>query len=392
MGSGFKKILVITTWFPNNQEPSKCIFNKNIVEAQFKYNDCSITIISPIPHLPGLKLSFVPKRFKRYINLPYKEITDSYRIFRPKYFKLPGVLSSKIDWIAYLKAVKRVIEKENIDFDIIHTHGLFPDSYVGALVSDIYKKPLVVHLHDSYIKDIYKKHSKKIDFTFKQASALVPVSEFQSKMIQDMSKSDVKGKTAVVYNGIDISSFSIDRDVSESESTKKIIFIGGNYKGKGLDTLLNAISLIKDKSDLKLDIYGGKLNDKEFLDLVDALQIKNNVCFKGVLPNNHLAELIPTYSFLVLPSIYETFGIVLIEAMACGLPVISTRITAIPEIVSNEDVGLLVEPNNPKELALAIEKALTKKWDRQYISKFAKKFSIQNQAINIDNVYSKILQ
>jgi len=120
-------------------------------------------------------------------------------------------------------------------------------------------------------------------------------------------------------------------------------------------------------------------------------QAANIVDFKGNISNEKLSQLLPDYNLLVLPSEFETFGIVIIEAMACGIPVIATNISAMPEIVSNDEVGTLFNLGNIEELTMAIEKAISKPWNKQVIHDHAMTFSIVETAKNIDQMYNKLL-
>ena len=101
-----------------------------------------------------------------------------------------------------------------------------------------------------------------------------------------------------------------------------------------------------------------------------------------------MLEKLPCCDYLVLPSRHETFGIVLIEAMSCGLPVISTKVGSIPEIVTSQEIGVLVELDSPESLAKGIIKAFDKKWDRKRIRMYAEKFSIEETAKKIEEVYN----
>jgi glycosyltransferase involved in cell wall biosynthesis len=389
--NGQKKVLIITTWFPNEIEPAKCVFTKKIIEAQYEYTNIIFTIISPIPSFPFLNLKFIPKKYKRYLTLKYSEITAAYTIFRPKYIKLQGSLSNKIDWYNYYKTVLKTIKKEDIEFDIIHSHGLFPDAYVATLISKRFNKPVVVHLHDSFfVENVYTNHKNKIISTLKNANKIIPVSQFQAQTLINAIKLDIKEKIAVVYNGVDLKTF---HNITHTtlKSSNRIIFIGDDFNRKGLNVLLNAIALIKDTFKLELDVFGNG-NSKDYIALAKQLNIEKMINFKGSVSNTTLSILIPNYTLLVLPSKHETFGIALIEAMACGVPVISTNITAIPEVVSNEDVGILVPPDNPAILSKAIEKAFTKQWDHSFIHEYSKRFSIKETAVKINDIYDDVLK
>lgn len=388
-----KKILIITGWFPNEFEPSKCVFTKKIVEAQLQYTDCEITVICPAPYFPKINLSFIPTKFKNYSKLKYFYQNEAYKVYYPKYLKLPSPLSDKLDWFSFYKAIQKTIHREKLEFDLIHSHGIFPDSYAAALISAAYKKPLVVHVHDTFLDLIYKKHPKQVEYILNTATSILPVSQFQSKVLQDtVPHLSLEKKMTVIYNGVDLNLFKPNMTANESKSPVfRIAFIGIDYRRKGLKSLLSATSTLKDKHKILLDVIGDDVNKPEFATFAQHLNISNILTFKGNISNEKLSKLLPDYNLLVLPSEFETFGIVIIEAMACGIPVIATNISAMPEIVSNDEVGSLFNLGNIEELTRAIEKAISKQWNKQVIHDHAMKFSLVETVKNIDTVYNKLL-
>jgi len=96
-------------------------------------------------------------------------------------------------------------------------------------------------------------------------------------------------------------------------------------------------------------------------------------------------------NIFVLPSLSESFGVLQIEAMACGVPVVATRNGESEEIITSEDYGLLYEPGNPDDLAEKILIALEKEWDREKIRKYAEQFTGNNIAKKVVEVYENIL-
>ena len=97
-------------------------------------------------------------------------------------------------------------------------------------------------------------------------------------------------------------------------------------------------------------------------------------------------------NLFVLPSLSLSIGVVQIEAMACGVPVVATRNGGSEEIIISEDYGLLCEPANPEDLAEKILIALEKEWDREKIRKYAEQFTWDNIAKKVVEVYEEVLK
>lgn len=377
-------ILLITTWFPNPAEPIKCVFTQNIVNAQKKYTPYNFIVISPIPYMPKILGKIFKGRLKAFSEIGLIDKVDGITIYRPKYLKLPFQLSDKLDWYLYFRAVLSVIKKYQLKFDLIHTHGLYPDAYVGYKVSKYFNIPFVCHLHDRYLNILFDRYNLKLNTCLKTAKRIIAVSKFQANMFRHFLPINTIN---IVYNGTFIESFKI-RDTNCL--SKKLVFVGNLIEDKGIFSLLEAVSILKQqKININLDVFGrGEI--EKCKNLASKYDISEIVNFRGIINNSELAEILCDYDLLALPSYYETFGIVLIEALAAGIPVVASNVASIPEIVT-EDVGILIPPKNPNALADAISCALRKNWDRRIIRNQAEKFTLEQTAISIANIYKEIL-
>lgn len=380
-------VLIITTWFPNPVEPMKCIFIRNILNAQKLYTDYNPIVISPTAFFPKFLSPFFSGRYVQLSKIPFLEQTDNdIMIFRPKYFKLPRQWSKPLDWFFYYRAVIKTVKRAKIKFDLIHAHGLYPDAYVAYRVANYFKVPYICHAHDSYLEKLYTINKNKISISLSLADKIIAVSWFQAAEIAKILPQC--NNVEVVYNGIFTENFGIK---SNRTINNRLVYIGNLLETKGIFVLLRSMAILKKENcKIYLDAFGrGDL--ALFESSLITLGIEDIVSFKNVINNNELPQALKEYDFLVLPSFYETFGIVLIEAMACGLPVIASNIAAIPEIINSDKFGILVEPGNELELANAIKKALEMKWDSNEIRKYAEKYSIKNTALSIDKIYDNIL-
>jgi glycosyltransferase involved in cell wall biosynthesis len=127
----------------------------------------------------------------------------------------------------------------------------------------------------------------------------------------------------------------------------KIVYCGTFVKSKGVFDLLEAFEKAKFGCPVILDLFGNGIPPK-----IE----KRNINVRGWVEHDEYLKLLPNYDFLVLPSKYETFGLAYVEAMGLGLPVIGTFGPAIPEIVKNNETGLLIEFGNTEQLVKALEK------------------------------------
>jgi glycosyltransferase involved in cell wall biosynthesis len=185
-------------------------------------------------------------------------------------------------------------------------------------------------------------------------------------LISNWMKSFIRSsKAAVVHNTVDIADFQhLDPDRIRLEFNVKnrvIIFIGSLEERKGIKYLLKAFPLIKASvPDVKLLIVGKPLpGQKGYLNMLKNLAKDQNIIFAGTRPDVY--DIIAAGDILAAPSLSEAFGRTVIEAMACGKPVVASNVGGIPEIVEDGKTGILVPPKDEKAIADAVIKLFTSK-------------------------------
>ncbi|MFZ5632662.1 MAG: glycosyltransferase [Bacillota bacterium] len=192
---------------------------------------------------------------------------------------------------------------------------------------------------------------------------------------------------------------------------KTVLFVGRFEKNKGIEILLKSFAILKDKHPAtalcsRLLIAGGDPLDvspealsyekKKYLEFIRENGISDLVAFAGPLKQEVLPAYYSNACVTVIPSHYESFGLVAVEAMACGCPVIASRTGGLQHNVLHGKTGLLVSPQNPDELASAINHLLTNERARKKMSTEAalhgKQFSWQKIAFNMVNVYKEVIR
>lgn len=162
-------------------------------------------------------------------------------------------------------------------------------------------------------------------------------------------------KTVVVNPGVDTQLF---RPPTSKTSGRKIMHVGGLKKGeqhKGLDISLRVTAELKERyPDVRLVVVGNGDQENHFRSIAERLKISENVEFLGRLIGPKLATAYQAADVLITPSRKEPFGMVLIEAMACGVPVVASSTEGIPDVVADRETGLLVEPDNIDGFALGV--------------------------------------
>ena len=203
-----------------------------------------------------------------------------------------------------------------------------------------------------------------------------------------------ESKFIEVPYGIDIKKFHPSEKKIE-EKTMKIIFVGGldrAHNFKGLHILIEALRLSEEK--IKLNIVGEGSRKEYFKKLVETKNIKDKVFFLNSIKNSELSNVYRKNEILVLPSTNknEALGIVLLEAMASGLGVIASNLAGVRSVFNNQEEGLLIEPNNPKDLKekldyLAKNSKLRKTMGQRGRKRIKEKYSLGKMSEKLNSIF-----
>lgn len=289
--------------------------------------------------------------------------------------------------------IKKIIEREN--YDIVHVH-LFPASAFVAL-SSLFLPNNTVYIfteHSIFNRRRTKKIFKILDgFIYSRYSKIIcPSKQVQNSLIRWVPKN--KEKTEIIHNGIPTHSKLI---VGQIIKNYDVLFVGRLVHQKGIRFLLEAVSILQNKykKNIKVAIVGeGPLGEKLKL-ICEKLKITHSVEFLGF--RRDIDQLMKSSKVFVLPSCWEGFGIVLIEAMKNRLPIVATNIGGIPEIITNGNEGILVPKENPEILASSInhlleDKKLRNKFIQNAYKKFQKEYLIEKYTTTMLTLYSNIIK
>ncbi|MDI6701689.1 glycosyltransferase family 4 protein [Methanothermobacter wolfeii] len=273
----------------------------------------------------------------------------------------PGLLSS----------ISEILRREN--FDLINAHTPVPFyADMAAIASRRMKIPFVLTYHNDVIKDSWPLRTLSsiynrtlLQLTLRSSDRIITPSPYvynESEMINEFIE-----RTVWIPPGVDTEVYKPGKGDWKSkyglpENSKIILFVGAMNRGhthKGVDVLLKAFSMIKDE-DTYLVLAGTGDMIPDYKRISESLGIINRTLFTGFIDEETLIDLYRASDMLVLPTlnIAEGFGMVLIEANACGKPVIGSRVGGIKYVIKDGETGLLVPPGDPEALADAIRRLI----------------------------------
>lgn len=393
-----KKILVTTTTFPTFFEgDSTPPFVYELSKRLAKREDFQLFVLTPFrkgskffEERDGLKIC----RFKYgFTSLCEGAILPNLEKNKFLFFQIPFLF-----FFAFINLAK-IVKKEKID--IIHAHWIIPQAFLSVLYKKIFRKKdlkiiCTVHGGDIFgLKSIFARWFLK--FSLKNCDFCTVNSQATRKEVLKIFPIE---NIKIVPMGIDLQKFSSKEDSDEIKRRYNIqgsflLFVGSLRKEKGIKYLIQAmVKVLKRFSNSKLLIIGNGQYREDLEVLTRQLNLEKNIIFAGNIVNSELPKFYSAADITILPSAkYEGFGLVLIEALGVGTPVIGTNIGGIPDIIKNEITGLLVKPKDYLSLSNTIIRLLDDKPLREEIARNGQEYVKERFSWEIiTNKFSEIIK
>ena len=370
------KILVLTTVFPNCKQPALGTF---VRERMFRVaKECELKVVAPVPWFPFARY-LKPKYRPR---VPRNEIQNGIEVYHPKFFSVPGVLKC-LDGIFLFFSLISLLRKirVNFDFDIIDAHFAYPDALGAVLLGLFFNRPVTITLRGTIVPlSKYFLRRAQIVYALRKATKVFSVSNSLKK--KAVSLGIESSKIQAIPNGVDTDKFfPVPKDEARKElglplDKKIIISVGGLVKRKGFHRVLAVLpEVIKKYGDVLCVIVGGPTVEGDFgpelREQVKKLNLNGHVHFTGPLLHDKVRRWLNAADIFCLSTSNEGWANVFFEAMACGLPVVATKVGGNGEIIKSRDYGLLVDLDDQEQLKGAIIQALEIEWDHGKIIEYA---------------------
>jgi glycosyltransferase involved in cell wall biosynthesis len=354
------KCLILFSNFPRNSSDS----SDWIADFVDKLSDQKIKLYVLAPHFAEASGQEVRKgvqifRFKYFYPLKYQKLAYGAGIADNINRSILAKLQIPLFIIAELFFSLKIIRKEKIN--IVNSHWLIPQGIVGAICKRLFNIKHVASVHGSDINLIAKSKILRIVFKFiaQNTDRIIANSSFTKQKILDIN-SELDAKTQVIPMGVDINKLN-DIQTKKSHMTINadylVLTVGRLIALKGVDYLIRAMNhVIARYPTAKLVICGDGSEKSSLMELVSDLNLTDHVVFTGHIPHDAVAQCYHSADVFVLPSIRidgfeEGLGVVLLEAMACGIPVIGSNTGGISSIIDDGCNGFLVAEKSPKDLA-----------------------------------------
>ena len=310
-----------------------------------KTGEIETKVVAPVPWFP-----FSGKRFGEYGQFaatPYVEQRNGIEVFHPRYFLPPKIGMNIAPHTLAMGAINTIkkLMRNGFDFDLIDAHYYYPDGVAAGIVARKLNKPYIVTARGTDLNLIpkYPRPRRLILETAHHAAGSIGVCKALMDRLAELGADPAK--LHVMRNGVDLERF---HPIDRSEARKRLNFdngrvllsVGNLVELKGHHLAIEALLGLPEN--LILVIVGTGPDLARLKALVEAKGLTRRVRFVGQVPNEQLKWWYSAADALVLCSSREGLANVLLESMACGMPVVATNIGGIPEVISTPNAGRLM--------------------------------------------------
>lgn len=382
-------ILVLPSWYPSEVDPTSGDFVQRHIEAISAYRQQYVI------HVVKDEKGFITKNVKEVFNKKnnYCELIIYYHIPKTGISSLDQFRSDNKYQRIYKKAIEKYIKKEGTP-SLVHVHVAMKAGLLACWIKRNFSIPFIVSEHSTaYLPEadiqihnygeIFKRRTKKI---LKESRLVTVVSKWLGNAIK---KEFPFVKWVCIPNVYNSKIFYSQHN----QRTEPPVFVHAsimNYQ-KNTEGIIHAFKKVRDTDkDFILKLFG-PINDC-IIQAIDLAGLRKNIIIQGDVPQLELADAIRDSKAVIMNSRFETFGCVLIEANACGIPALVTDIPVFHEIIEENINGIFVPGNDPEELAKAIINFIDEKYsfDKNKICVTTEKYNYKNVGRQFNEAYNQI--
>ncbi len=384
------KILLFTTLYPNAEQTHHGIFiEKRLLELRKRY-ELDVEVVAPVPWFP-FNYHWAGS-YRKYSRIAKSETRSGVLIHHPRYLVIPilGWRFAPISLFIFSLITIRRVRKSGFRFQLLDAHFMFPDGVAAQMLGAVLNVPVCITARGSDIYDSlqYSIPRKLIKWAISRAQFVVAVSQDLARNLLQLGGDGID--VEVLPNGVDNTVFyPRDRSLVRTELglKKRVVLSVGNLRRlKGHDILIRAMENIDDATLLIIGVGEELENLKQ---ITESYGNKIEVRFLGDIPNDDLPAYYSTADVFALASSSEGCPNVVLEAIACGTPVVATAVGAIPELLPASCHEFLVRERNVAGFSSAIKRCLENPPDQATILARAKELGWDHTC---ERLFTKMMQ
>ena len=375
------RTLLFSTLYPSSARPLHGIFVETRLRELLRHGAVQTRVVAPVPWYWNPRSA--NRKYAAVAATPRREQLNGIDVRHPRYLTIPKVGMTLAPFLLALGARQalRDVQREGFDFDVIDAHYYYPDGVAAALLARWFGKPLVVTARGTDVNLIpdHRLPRLLIQWAARQAQASVGVSAALVARMRELAIDPAR--LHLMRNGVDAQRFQ-PRPAAQVRSelgltgSPVLLTVGNLHEHKGQRLVLEAFAqLLGSHPQARLVLVGDGPDAPLLRARAAALQVAGQVHFAGQVPQEELARWYSAADVLVLASSREGWPNVLLEAMACGTPVVATAVGGIPEVVQGNQVGRLVAVRDAGALVAAVRDLLAAPPERHQVRAYAERFS-----------------
>jgi len=389
--AGSVRILTFTTLYPGASRPNHGIFVENRLRHLVSTGMVQSQVVAPVPWFPLTLSAFAD--YAAMARMPTREIRTGIAVMHPRYLVIPKLGMSVAPgslFAATLPLVKRL--KRQWGFDLIDAHYFYPDGVAASWLGRALDLPVVITARGTDINLIprHRLARRMIVDAAHRAAGIIAVS--QALKDELMALGVPQERIDVLRNGVDLEMFRPDDRVSARASLdvkgRVLLSVGHLIERKGHDIVIEALRYLPEY----LLLVAGEGPERPHLQsLASRVGVQDRVRFLGSVAHEKLRAVYNAADALVLASSREGWPNVLLEAMACGTPVIASAVWGNPEVVSSRNAGILMRTRTPQGVSEAANLLFGNLPGREATRAFAEKFGWNETTLGQLRLFQKIL-
>lgn len=370
------RVLLFSTLYPSSVRPGHGIFVETRLRHLLTSDQIEVRVVAPVPWFP-LK----GERYGGWARLaatPTFEKRNGIDVWHPRYF-LPPKIGMNIAPLTLAQGARITIAKlikAGFDFDLIDAHYYYPDGVAAALLARWFNKPFVVTARGSDLNLLPQYAIPRRWIQWAESKSAASIGVCRALMDELILLGGDSARMHVLRNGVDLLHFQPHEQVEARYKLglpegRLMLCVGHLVELKGHHLAIEALCHLPD---VRLVIVGDGVERSKLIELAKRLSVSERVIFAGAQSQVELPYWYSAADVLVLCSSREGWANVLLESMACGTPVVATRVGGTPEVIQNNAAGRLMSERSAPELVAQVRALFSDYPLRQDVRAYAEQF------------------
>lgn len=386
------KILTFTHLFPNAMQPVWGIFvyqrTRHLAE-----DGNQVKVVAPVPYIPRW---FPSKERERYKHIPRSETVGGLGVDHPRYALVPKIAMPFHGILLFLGCWRQVAKLHREErFDCIDSHWIYPDGFAAVLLGKMLGIPVFCSARgtDANVYPAFRLVRPLIQWTLREAAGVIAVSQALKEVIAGLGVS--RENVGVIGNGVDLQRFEmLNRQTAREKlglprEGQLLLAVGTLNEHKNHALLISAFAQLAPRwPKLQLHIVGEGHLRASLEGLVKGYGLQDRVLLPGSRPNEELYLWYNAADLSCLSSSREGWPNVLLESLACGTPVVATRVGGVGEVITLSELGVVVE-TTAQAFSEGLEKGLRTNWERDALRKYAQSRTWHEVAKEVETFLSE---